>query len=359
MSANITRKRIVYYLFYVAAWMVVAFITMLIDYNPRSPWIPQWMGHMGLIALSIPACYYTAYILTPRYLYSRRITAYIFYFLCITFLNAVLTFVVSLYIYGLFTGIHVLVRAAPIVIVSLFCETLLLDTSIISISCIIKIIGDHYFMEQKMLEIEKERVSTELNFLRSQVNPHFLFNVMNTIYFQIDRANAEARLSVEKFSEMLRYQLYECTTDKIPISRELHYIKNYVDIQTLRMEKGSDIQLQIDEGMRDFLLAPLLILPIVENAFKHVSNFKEPGRNKIYLTIMNPAAGTLVVDVINTFDTSAGQKHLIETGGLGVQNLSRRLELLYPGRHELTIDKEEDLYHTVLKLKYDDQLPGS
>jgi len=359
MSADMSRKRAVYYLLYVVAWLVVSFITMLIDYNPLSPWMPQWIGHMALIALSIPACYYTAAILTPRFLYSRKISAYIFYFLCITFLNAVLTFVLSLYVYGLFTGIHVLTSARPMVIVSLFSETLLLDTSIISISCIVKIIGDHYFMEQKLLEIEKEKVSTELNFLRSQVNPHFLFNVMNTIYFQIDKANADARLSVEKFSEMLRYQLYECTTDKIPIGKELHYIKNYVDIQTLRMERGSDIQLHIDEGMRDFMLAPLLILPVVENAFKHVSNFKEPGRNKIYLNIMNPNAGILVVEVINTFDPAGAQKHLMETGGLGVQNLRRRLELLYPGKHELIINKQEELYHTVLKLEYDDQLPGS
>src|SRR6202012_4620037 len=140
---------------------------------------------------------------------------------------------------------------------------------------IIKIIADRYFMEQRLLEIEKEKVSTELNFLRSQVNPHFLFNVMNTIYFQIEKTNTDARLSIEKFSEMLRYQLYECTTDKIQIQKELLYIQNYVSIQTLRMEKGSDINLFIDTEMENFLIAPLLILPIVENAFKHVSNFKD------------------------------------------------------------------------------------
>ena len=79
---------------------------------------------------------------------------------------------------------------------------------------------------------------------------------MNTIYFQIDKTNADARLSIEKFSEMLRYQLYECTTDKIPIQKELHYIKNYVAIQTLRMEKDSDISLIIEDEMDDFLIAP-------------------------------------------------------------------------------------------------------
>jgi LytS/YehU family sensor histidine kinase len=208
-------------------------------------------------------------------------------------------------------------------------------------------------MEQQLSEIEKEKVTSELNFLRSQVNPHFLFNVMNTIYFQIEKTNTDARLSVEKFSEMLRYQLYECTTDKIQIQRELHYIQNYVAIQTLRMEKGSDIRLLIDEAMEDFLIAPLLILPIVENAFKHVSNFKEPGKNKIHLAIKKHD-NTLLIEAVNTYDSAEGQKYLLQTGGLGIRNLQRRLELLYPGRHELNINKQEDTYHTLLKLQYND-----
>ena len=209
-------------------------------------------------------------------------------------------------------------------------------------------------MEQQMLQIEKEKVSTELNFLRSQVNPHFLFNVMNTIYFQIDKTNTEARLSVEKLSEMLRYQLYECTSDKIEIYKELHYIKNYVAIQTLRMEKDSDIRLIIDHDMENFLIAPLLILPIVENAFKHVSNFKEPGRNKIYLTVKKQDKFTLLMEAENTYDQSIVQKHLLQTGGLGIQNLKRRLELLYPDKYELNINKGENIFNTTLKLQYND-----
>ena len=209
-------------------------------------------------------------------------------------------------------------------------------------------------MEQQMLRIEKEKVSTELNFLRSQVNPHFLFNVMNTIYFQIEKKNKDARLSVEKFSEMLRYQLYECTTDMIPIDKELHYIKNYVAIQALRMEKDSDINLMIDDEMGNFTIAPLLILPIVENAFKHVSNFKEAGKNKIYLSVKKYNTNTLIIEAINTYDQSNGQKHLLESGGLGIQNLKRRLELLYPGKHELNTNKEENTYQTMLKLQYMD-----
>jgi two-component system LytT family sensor kinase len=217
-----------------------------------------------------------------------------------------------------------------------------------------KILIDRFRIEKKLFEVEKEKVNTELSFLRSQINPHFLFNVMNTVYFQIDKTNVEARLSIEKFSEMLRYQLYECTTDKIEIQKELQYIKNYVDIQTLRMEEDSDIRLSIDQEMGNFMIAPLLILPIVENAFKHVSNFKEPGKNKIHLTLKKQDNRTFLIEVINTYDPSNIQNHLIRTGGLGIQNLKRRLELLYPDRYKLEINKEEITYQTVLKLQYDD-----
>ncbi|MBV8388648.1 MAG: histidine kinase [Mucilaginibacter sp.] len=352
MAKNIVYWLSKYKVFYILTWMVASFIIMLINYNPRTPWIPQWWGHMIILGTAVPVCYYTAYKLTPRYLYTRKIGAFISYLLLLAFLNAVVTFLFALYIYQLVTGIPVF--GSFLRTISLFFETVLIDISLISISCIIKIIIDRYFMEQQILEIEKEKVTSELNFLRSQVNPHFLFNVMNTIYFQIDKANTDARLTVEKFSEMLRYQLYECNTDKIPIQKELHYIKNYVAIQTLRVEKDSDINLSVEGEMDDFSIAPLLILPIVENAFKHISNFKEAGKNRIQITIKKQNNDTLIIDALNTYDQAAGQKHLMQTGGLGIQNLQRRLELLYPEKHELNINKEENIFQTVLKLQYND-----
>jgi LytS/YehU family sensor histidine kinase len=106
--------------------------------------------------------------------------------------------------------------------------------------------------------------------------------------------------------------------------------------------------------MKNFLIAPLLILPIVENAFKHVSNFKEPGKNKIHLSVKSPEKNIFLVEAVNTYDLSNGQKHLLQSGGLGITNLQRRLELLYPGRHELNINKESNTFQTILKLQYDD-----
>jgi len=340
-----------YKVFYIITWMLISFILMFISYDISTPVFPQWIGYLMITGLAFPVCRYTVLTLTPRYLYRRKIGSFIGYILLFAALNAILTYLVAGSIYHLLTG-NPIFRSYIYVFTLLF-EMFLIDIILVAVSCIIKIIKDRYFMEQQMLEIEKEKVTTELNFLRSQVNPHFLFNVMNTIYFQIEKKNVDARLSIEKFSEMLRYQLYECITDKIQIDKELHYIRNYVAIQTLRMEKDSDISLYIDEGMQSFLIAPLLILPIIENAFKHVSNFKEATKNKIHVTVKNHDDKTVWVESVNTYDQSNGQKHLFETGGLGIQNLKRRLELLYPGKHELSINKDENTYCTILKLQYD------
>lgn len=337
---------------HIITWMLVSFILLFVSYDQHAPIFPQWVAYMVITGSAIPVCWYVAYKLIPRYLYQKRIGSFILYLFILAVINSVITYLLALFVYHMLTG-YPMYRSAAYFFGVLF-EALVVELILIIISCIVKIINDRYYMEQQMLQIEKEKVSTELNFLRSQVNPHFLFNVMNTIYFQIDKTNLDARLSVEKLSEMLRYQLYECTSDKIQIHKELLYIQNYFTIQSLRMEKESDIRLLIDHEMEDFLIAPLLILPIVENAFKHVSNFKEPGKNKIHLTIKNDDENTFLVEAVNTYDLSGGQKHLLQSGGLGIQNLQRRLELLYPGRHNLNINKQEDTYQTILKLKYND-----
>jgi LytS/YehU family sensor histidine kinase len=159
---------------------------------------------------------------------------------------------------------------------------------------------------------------------------------------------------VEKLSEMLRYQLYECTTDRIDISRELAYIENYVAVQKLRMEAGTDLQLVLPEDMGSFKIAPLLILPLVENAFKFVSNFKDPTKNKLRITISKEQDSRFVVNVVNTYNSLNRDVQLENSGGLGLRNLERRLQLLYPGKHSITRKRYENTYETTLKIQYCD-----
>src|SRR5205085_94205 len=131
-----------------------------------------------------------------------------------------------------------------------------------------------WFGQQVTLKrVQMENLQTELRFLKAQMNPHFLFNSINTIYFQIDKRNTAARLSLEKFAELLRYQLYECNEDTISIEREVEYLRNYIDLQRLRKNDTDKILFSAGEEVKGFVLAPLLLIPFVENAFKHVSAF--------------------------------------------------------------------------------------
>ena len=334
-------------------WALVISTSFLAYYDPARTVYSQLANALCATGLQCIPFYLSAYVLVPRLLYRKKFGL----------------FIGAFFVLVIFMGVFSLFCTRVVDHLTMHAKTILPDwatmrksinlfvwNSILAAfgSSGLKIMSDRFRIEKRLTEVEKEKIKTELSFLRSQINPHFLFNVMNTIYFQIDKSNLDARLSVEKLSEMLRYQLYECTSDRIQIHKELLYIQNYVAIQTLRMEKGSDIQLFIDHDMEDFLIAPLLILPIVENAFKHVSNFKDAEKNKIHLTVKNHDKKTFLVEAVNTYDQSNGQKHLLQSGGLGIQNLKRRLELLYPDKHELNINKEENTYQTTLKLQYDD-----
>src|SRR5699024_6410854 len=146
-------------------------------------------------------------------------------------------------------------------------------------------LSKNWYKQHLLLQkIQVENLETELRYLKAQINPHFLFNSLNTIYFQIDKNNAEARTSLHKFSELLRYQLYECNEEQIAIEKEIEYLKSYIDLQRLRKQKNYNICFEVDESVRNFSIAPLLLMPFVENAFKHVSRYTDkPNSIKICL----------------------------------------------------------------------------
>ncbi len=122
--------------------------------------------------------------------------------------------------------------------------------------------------------IEKEKMQNELDFLKAQFNPHFLFNSINSIYGNINKNNSTAREMLLTFSEMLRYQLYECNTSRISIEKEINYIRNYINLQQVRKPENLAIQLYISEDVRGIMIAPLLFITFIENSFKYVSNYE-------------------------------------------------------------------------------------
>jgi two-component system, LytTR family, sensor kinase len=217
----------------------------------------------------------------------------------------------------------------------------------LTFSLALQLSKEWYFQRRRLREMEMEKLHTELEYLKSQINPHFLFNSLNTIFFQIDKNNATARDTLTKFSDMLRFQLYECNGHEIPLEREIQYLKNYVDLQRLRKDEKYIIEFATHGDLRDKTVAPLLLMPLIENAFKHVSHFPEGG-NKISVQIRVLADGT-EMNVLNTKETRVTEK--IEAGGIGLRNLKRRLELQYATRYELEIKETKREFEVRLKLK--------
>lgn len=201
-----------------------------------------------------------------------------------------------------------------------------------------------YVANQILVEkLTNDHLQTELKFLRAQYHPHFLFNALNTIYFQVDDDVAGAKQSIELLSELLRYQLYD-RQHEVSIKQELDYLQSYILLQKVRASKKMVLNIDFDETLTDQQVYPLLFLPLVENAFKYVG-----GKYRIDISAQSIADGVLFRvknDLPDYIQPSP------DSSGIGIENLNRRLELLYPSRHKLILNKQPDHFIAELELKY-------
>jgi two-component system LytT family sensor kinase len=207
-----------------------------------------------------------------------------------------------------------------------------------------KLIWEKIQNQRYIQSVEKDKVMAELNFLKAQVNPHFLFNSLNSIYGYIDKNNKTARNILLQFSEMLRFQLYECNADRVSLAKEIAYLHNYVLLQQYRKEESLVVKFNAADDWEKFEIAPLLLIVFIENAFKYASNF-EDRENKIIISLHHKK-NNLVFSVFNTTENS----HSNSNGGIGLANVKRRLDILYPGKHDLIVQKENDSFNVQLQI---------
>lgn len=200
-----------------------------------------------------------------------------------------------------------------------------------------------YIQQQTQLErIKAEGLQTELKFLKAQYHPHFLFNALNTIYFQMDESVEQAKRTVEQFSALLRYQLYD-QQQLVAIERELEHLQNYIHLQKARASERLQLELCIDPALSTEKLYPLLLLPLVENAFKYVGG-------DYHLSIKAWKQDEWICfRVYNSVPVQLSVRG--EAGGIGLENLQRRLELLYPGKHYFEAKREATGFTADLKIR--------
>ena len=313
-----------YKLHHVFFWMLVFgvwYILRVDDYpTPQKAFLVTLIKVVDLAAM----IYITNYLLIPQLLYKKKYVLFV-----IAFIATILTSsVTKMNILGRLLNNPALYDWSHDLKSRLY-DNIIPHFILVIAGAAIKLMLDYGKLQQRMAETAKEKAEAELNFLKSQINPHFVFNSLNSVYFLIDKTNVAARDTLHKFSEMLRYQLYEMNGDKISIEKEIQYLRDYMDLQQLRKDEKYAVQFNCGSGVKGFSIEPLLLVPFVENAFKHISHHND----KINYVKVDLYCANNIFTFLT--ENSKENQHTTEIhGGIGLSNVKRRLELLYPGKHE-------------------------
>ncbi len=209
-------------------------------------------------------------------------------------------------------------------------------------------LGANYIKnQQEKKALENANLNAEINLLKSQINPHFLFNTLNGIYALAHEKSSKTEVAILKLSEMLRYMLYESPEEKADLAREIIYIRNYIELQRMRLSDKIKIHYEVSGKPEGHHIAHFLLITFIENAFKHGVSYAKPGNINIQINVFEK---TLTLLVENPYVESDSFTII----GLGLKNAERRLELLYPGKYSLQTEKIENRYVVNLKLHLSD-----
>ncbi len=318
-------------------WICLFFYPFLFHYLPiRDSWaVLRVASFLGMLAFLF---YFNTCILIPMVLGKKRVVIYLLSSFAIVALV------------GIGMG-HIQVQFNPAVVKEKEIFDRGVNTGIIAgllswiISSAIKVTTEWFKNQQMMRRIENEKLLSELSFLKSQVNPHFLFNALNNIYSLQHKNSPDTGSAILKLSELIRYMLYETAPDFVSLEKEINYIRNYIELQKLGLSPEVKVNFNVKGDVAGKNVRAMLFIPLVENIFKHgVSYIKnseldisvEIGENYVELKTSNPIGGKM---------TNGENK-----SGIGLNNLRKRLDLLYSGKHEFNVTTDAQIFKTNLKL---------
>ncbi|MHA6247999.1 sensor histidine kinase [Pontibacter sp. CAU 1760] len=290
--------------------------------------------------------YLNWYFLIPKFLARNRIMQYVAAVLAMLLLLALAKAPLDFYVFPEFNpGMLTVFNYERLL------QYMLGGLVTVFISSALKVTGNYIRNERRNKELETQKLITELAYLKSQVNPHFLFNTLNNIYALAYKQHPETPDAIMKLSLLMRYMLYESNDALVSLEREVEHINNFIDLQKLRLREQTSIQLQVQGNLQGKQIAPMLLMTLVENAFKHGLVSKNEVGINMHLDVHEDH---LLFSTLN--NTSSHKKR--EFGGIGLENLQRRLDLLYPGRHELTLKEQEGTFYAGMKIYYQPKAPS-
>ena len=331
--AGLTKEKIFEIVIHTIAWGLLFSSPFLFAYGDNaSVSLERYVGFV-IMPLTFMTVFYVNYgILTPRLLFRKRLGRFIL-------ANLLLIAAVLLiqHIWHEMCRLYIETepprenRGDPPPVYFFIAWNAMLMALTVGLAVAIRMTGNWYRIEAEKQQIEKERTQAELKNLKSQLNPHFLFNTLNNIYALIPIDRTKAQFAVHSLSHMLRYVLYENNQNYIPLEKEIQFVRNYVELMELRLPDRVETTVDLPEQADGYTIAPLLFITLVENAFKHGVSPSQPSF--VHISIRMVKEGTLVCTIENSdFPKTDADR---SGSGIGLQNLRKRLNLLYPNRHIL------------------------
>jgi len=276
------------------------------------------------------------YFLMPRFLFTRKF----FLFIVLAVFSYALSMAISYQV-----NYHIL--GANRTSWS-FGAALLGQSTVLGIAISIKLLKNWYRQKRQLMEAQNDKISAELELLKSQVHPHFLFNTLNNLYAHTLEQSEKAPEIVLKLSHLLRFMIYESNAASIPLKKEIFLLQQYIELEQLRYGKRLDVSVSVRGNIEHKEIAPLLLLPLVENAFKHGTSDQI---DQCWISFDLEVKGAqMIFKLVNSKDVETKQQ-AAEVGGLGLNNVKKRLGYLYPGKHVLEISEDEEVFIVTLQLE--------
>lgn len=345
-----------YKLYHIPFWIIYHLTWLVINTDSlHNSWAYLFGGELpvkfiGYILFQAAGAYFNLYYLIPKFLSKGKFGIYTgLLVLTILVCTALITSGYYLNAYLSEKTFAEIFGRSPADFMYFFSRMALPSTAAsMTLAMSVKLAKNWINTEREKLTLQKENLETELKYLKSQINPHFLFNTINSIYVLIHKNPDLASESLASFSDMLRYQLYECNDPFIPLRKELNFIEDFIELESLRLHEDQteltfDLHQQSDQSVQ---IAPFIILPFVENAFKHVSKEKNKA-NFIRMQLAVCEQKIVHLEIQNS--RGAGQAG--QSSGIGLANVKRRLDLLYPQKHDLMISEQPETFNVKLKLQ--------
>ena len=302
-----------------------------------------WASEILVLPIKIITTYGFLYILIPRYFLKKEYLKIIAWSLLamiplVFFYRAIIYYVSYPLLYNEYPSYELISGKR-------FLYSFLDILPAVAIASTFKLLRVRLSAQKREQELIQEKLQSELRFLKAQTNPHFLFNTLNNIYALARKQSKQTAPVVLKLSEILRYMLYECTEASVSIQKEIAIIKDYIELEQLRYNDRLSVSFKENIDNPNQQIAPLILLPLVENAFKHGTS---ETRFETFVHIeLKLEKSVLFFQVQNPKEESA---NIVFEKGIGLQNTQRQLELIYPNKHQLTIDNNTNLFSVNLKI---------